>query len=68
MRKTTENLKKFRNTVDKEKAKNDEDEDSFSSADLSEEMDNLHELPDKREISPQRQNVGRHEDKFSAIL
>ena len=68
MRKTTENLKKFRNTVDKEKAKNDEDEDSFSAADLSEEMDNLHELPDKRDNSPQRQNFARPEDKFSAIL
>ena len=42
----------FRNTDDKEKAKNDEDEDSISSVDLSEEQDNLHELPDSRSSSP----------------
>ena len=68
MQKTTENLaKKFGNTVDKEKAKNDEDEDSISSVDLSEEQDNLHELPDNRDISPQRQNVARPVE-FSAII
>ena len=52
MLKTTENSKMFRNTDDKEKAKNDEDEDSISSVDLSEEQDNLHELPDSRSSSP----------------
>ena len=58
----------FKNTVDKEKAKNDEDEDSISSVDLSEEQDNMHELPDNSDISPQRQNVARPAGKFSAII
>ena len=68
MRKSTENYKKLLNKIDKEKSKNGNDEDEFSSVDLSEEQDNLHELPDSNpSISPQRQNIANPVGQFSAI-